>query len=89
MLCAGAELGQLSALSKLQHLNLRGVYRMADANLAVGGLTALQSLNLQECWQITAQGLTNLSTLVQLTNLNLQVTTGSAAPCNQLCDHRA
>ena len=71
---AGAELHQLSTLSRLQHLNLRGVYRLADTNLAVSGLTALQSLNLQECWQITAQGLMNLSTLVQLTHLNLQVT---------------
>ena len=70
---AGAGLHQLSTLSRLQHLNLRGVYRLADTNLAVSGLTALQSLNLQECWQITAQGLMNLSTLVQLTHLNLQV----------------
>ena len=52
----------LGHLSRLQELNLKGCYKVADAGMAaLAHLRSLRALNLQECWQITAAGLAHLS----------------------------
>lgn len=49
-------------LSHLQELNLKGCYKIEDAGLqGLSLLTSLTSINMQECWQITADGLAALS----------------------------
>jgi hypothetical protein len=41
---------------------MKGCYKIEDASLqGLSLLTSLTSLNMQECWQITADGLSALS----------------------------
>ena len=49
-------------LGRLAELNLKGCYKIEDAGLAgLALMTGLTAVNLQECWQITADGLTALA----------------------------
>lgn len=58
----GLQLNLLRQCRQLRQLQLKGCYRIADPGLvALGCLSSLTQLNLQECWQITATGIAGLS----------------------------
>ena len=83
--CTGARLKELSGLSQLSEINLKGCYKLADDGLAaLAFLRSLCALNLQECWQITGSGLHHLSGINLFTKA-LPVFLGSAEvhPCAQ------
>ena len=72
---AGEGFTSWGQMSHLTSMSLQNAWRIQDQGVQVlgGCLTALRSLNLKGCRNVTDHGLADLAPLSQLTHLSLQV----------------